>query len=269
MLVNGKHGNLISSRDRGLLYGDGVFRTLRASGGRALHWPLHYKKIQSDCAALGISCPDFALLTSELNDLLHSHPSAVIKLIVTRGAGTRGYASTHQADTTRLWDVAPLPEYPVDWSTTGIRARLCELRLAHQPRLAGVKHLNRLENVLAASEWDDMEIAEGLLLDASGNVIEGTRSNLFVVKQGKLVTPDLSRCGVAGVQRDRVIAWAVQHHIALQVRDISYDEILDADELFLVNSIMVLWPVAKLEQKRWTDFPIAMQVRHSLERADA
>ncbi len=269
MLVNGMHDNLISIRDRGLLYGDGVFRTIRASSGQALHWPLHYNKIKYDCAKLDIPCPDFELLSTELDDMLKRYPDAVMKLIVTRGVSIRGYAPSGTTESTRMWDVSPLPVYPADRVSKGVRVRMCQLRLAHQPRLAGVKHLNRLENVLAASEWDDEEIAEGLLMDVPGNVIGGTRSNLFLVTRGKLVTPDLSRCGVAGVQRDRVIAWAKQNEMPLHVRDVSLEEVLQADELFLVNSLMVLWPLSELEQKHWSDFPVAMRIRKGLDGADA
>jgi 4-amino-4-deoxychorismate lyase len=267
MLVNGKHGDLISTRDRGLLYGDGVFRTLRTSGGQALQWPLHYQKLQNDCALLGISCPDFSLLSAELGELLKIHPNSVMKLIVTRGTGNRGYAPSPLVEVTRIWEASRLPEYPADWAKKGIRTRWCQLRLAQQPRLAGIKHLNRLENVLAAGEWEDKDIAEGLLMDASGNVIEGTRSNLFLVKHGKLVTPDLSRCGVAGVQRDRVIEWAKRQHMPVQVRDVSQDDILQADELFLVNSIMALWPIRELGTKHWSAFPISAEIQQSLEGA--
>jgi len=274
MLVNGKQGNLISIRDRGLLYGDGVFRTLRAAQGKAQHWLLHYQKLLHDCAALGIACPDAGLLSDELNSLLSLHPNGVVKLIVTRGEGTRGYAPPGCAETTHLWDISPLPGYPADWAIQGIKMQLCQLRLSQQPRLAGIKHLNRLENVLAAAEWNDAGlpesgIAEGLLLDADGNAIEGTRSNIFLVSQGELITPDLSRSGVAGVQRDRVTAWAAQNRMPLQVRDVGLDEVLHAGELFLVNSIIGLWPVRELEQRCWSDFPIAAQIRHSLEGAGA
>ena len=270
MLVNGKPGNSISIRDRGLLYGDGVFRTLRAHQGKVQHWPLHYQKLLHDCSALGIICPDAELLAAELNNLLGRHPNGVVKLIVTRGEGTRGYAPPDYAETTHLWDISPLPDYPADWVTHGIKAQVCELRISHQPRLAGIKHLNRLENVLAAAEWSDADsgIAEGLLLDADGNVIEGTRSNLFLVSHGKLITPDLSRSGVAGVQRDRVIAWAPEHDMQLQVRDVALDEVLQADELFVVNSIIGLWPIRELTQRCWRDFPVAAKIRHDLNHPD-
>jgi 4-amino-4-deoxychorismate lyase len=269
MLVNGKPGNLISIRDRGLLYGDGVFRTLRATQGKVQHWLLHYQKLQHDCTALGIACPDVGLLSAELNDLLARHPNGVVKLIVTRGEGTRGYAPPACVEPTHLWDVSSFPEYPADWAIHGIKARLCQLRLSQQPRLAGIKHLNRLENVLAAAEWNDEKIAEGLLLDADGNVIEGTRSNLFLVSQGELITPDLSLSGVAGVQRDCVIAWSIQHNMPLQIRDVGLDEVLHADELFVVNSIIGLWQIRELEQRSWRDFPVSAQIRHRLYEQDA
>jgi 4-amino-4-deoxychorismate lyase len=263
MLVNGVPGNLISIRDRGLLYGDGVFRTLRVSGGEPHYWSLHYQKLKSDCSALGIVCPDYACLTDELSALAAEHPDAVYKVIVTRGLSFRGYAPEVKAGPTHLWDVAPLPAYLRSWATQGVTLRLCALQLSHQPRLAGIKHLNRLENVLAAAECTDA--AEGLMLDANGLVIEGTRSNIFLISGGVLVTPALTRCGVAGVQRDRVIAYAQHIGMPVMVRDVELPELYAADELFLTNSVFGLWSVARLEQKTWTDFSCASQLRTSLE----
>jgi len=267
MLVNGKLGNLISIRDRGLLYGDGAFRTMRAIHGKAQHWLLHYQKLEYDCAALGIVCPDQASLLVELNDLLKQHPNAVLKLVVTRGAGVRGYAPPACARPTHFWDASPLPEYPEDWTTHGIKVHLCQLRLSQQPRLAGIKHLNRLENVLAAAEWNDASIAEGILLDDSGNVIEGTRSNLFIVKNGELHTPDLSRCGVAGIQRDRVIAWARSHDVTCAVTQFVLDELLAADSIFLVNSVIGLWSVREMQHHNWKKNPIVSQLYEWLTHA--
>ncbi len=273
MLVNGIPGNTISIRDRGLLYGDGVFRTLRAAQGRALHWSLHYLKLKRDCTALGIACPDEALLCAELDQVLAQHPDGVVKLIVTRGEGARGYTPSADASPTRIWDFSPLPDYPAEWATQGVKANLCNLRLPTQPRLACVKHLNRLENVLAAVELHDAQsrdsqLAEGLLLDTEGHLIEGVRSNLFLVSQGQLTTPDLSRCGVAGIQRERVMAWAKQHGITLHVRDVGMEEALHADELFIVNSVIGLWPIRELEQRHWSHFPVAAQIREGLDRQD-
>lgn len=264
MLVNGELGNLISIRDRGFLYGDGVFRTMCVSNGQAQHWSLHYQKLQHDCTAIGIACPDFALLSAELENLLSNQTDCAIKLIVTRGISTRGYAPSMQTTPTHIWDVASLPDYPAEWATHGIKARLCQLRLSQQPRLAGIKHLNRLENVLAASEWNDAETAEGLLMDTDGNVIEGVRSNLFAVLNGTLITPSLLGCGVAGIQRDRVIAWANGNNVPLEIRALSWDEVINADELFIVNSLISVWPIRELEQRHWTDFTMAQRVHVAL-----
>jgi 4-amino-4-deoxychorismate lyase len=222
-----------------------------------------------DCAALGIDCPKAELLSDQLNDLLKFHPESVVKLIVTRGEGTRGYAPAASSEPTIIWDISPLPDYPAERATNGIKARLCQLRLSDRPHLAGVKHLNRLENVLAASEWNDPEISEGLLMNTDNDVIEGTRSNLFLVSRGLLITPDLARCGVAGVQRDRVMAWAVQYDMPMQVRNVSLDEVFQAEELFVVNSIAGLWPLSELENCHWTNFPISTKIRQSLEQEDA
>jgi len=264
MLVNGVSCNLISIRDRGLLYGDGVFRTLLVSAGHPQHWPLHYRKLQHDCQALGIDCPDFYLLSEELNRLLHDHPDAVYKLIITRGLAVRGYAPAADASPTRIWDVSPLPDYPPSRDSIGVVLGLCALRLSHQPRLAGIKHLNRLENVLAAAEIADSELHEGLLLDQQGLVIEGTRSNVFLLASGKLITPELSCCGVAGVQRDRVIACAAQLGMEVEVRAVELDELRAAEEVFLTNSVIGLWSVSSFEQQCWTDFKRTQQIRDAL-----
>ena len=268
MLVNGSPSNVISIRDRSLLYGDGVFRTMRAVNGQALHWQLHYQKLQHDCSALNIACPDFAQLSAELQNLLNDHPNGAIKIIVTRGINQRGYSPFTQFPPTHIWDVAPLPDYPNPSETHGIKARLCQIRLSQQPRLAGIKHLNRLENVLAASEWNDADIAEGLLMDTDGNVIEGVRSNLFAVLNDTLTTPSLLGCGVAGIQRDRVIAWANTNNVPLEIRTLSWDEIINADELFVTNSLIGVCPIRELEQCRWTDFAMAHHVQQALEKCD-
>jgi 4-amino-4-deoxychorismate lyase len=263
MLINGAAGNLISIRDRGLLYGDGVFRTLCVRQGVPLHWSLHYLKLRGDCAALGIVCPSESCLFAELSVLTAQYPNAVCKIIITRGVSLRGYAPAKDATPSHIWDVSDLPDYPENRTASGIALHLCTLRLAAQPRLAGIKHLNRLENVLAAGECADM--SEGLLLDEDGYVIEGTRSNIFIVKQGKLVTPDLSRCGVAGVQRDRVINHARNSGMTVEIREVALTELYAADEVFLTNSVFGLWSVAQLEQRHWQDFSWAAKFRADLD----
>lgn len=268
MLINGAPGGQISIQDRGLQYGDGIFRTMRVLGGLVLHWPRHYRKLQQDCAALSIPCPEAVLLLDELQGLIKQQPDGVAKIIITRGTQEKpGYAPAVDATPTRILSITPAPDYPNSFYTQGVKLRVCDLRLSHQPRLAGVKHLNRLENVLAAAEWNGADIAEGVLLDIEGNVIEGTRSNLFMVRDGALLTPDLSRCGVSGIQRERVIELAASHGMPCQVGQIALAELLAADEVFLLNSVIGLWPVRELRSRSWSQFPISMQMQEWLKHA--
>lgn len=268
MLVNSKPGAQISIRDRGLLYGDGVFRTLLARNGVALQRQQHLEKLQHDCTQLGIHCPALSLLSAELDEVLVQHPEGVIKLIVTRGLGSRGYAPSADVQPTHIWDVAAAPQYPLHWYTLGVKARVCDIRLSEQPRLAGIKHLNRLENVLAAAESCDAEIAEGLLLDTQGRVIEGTRSNLFLWRDGCLITPQLNRCGVAGVQRDRVLAYAQQQGLSVQIRDVMLAEVYLADEVILVNSVIGVWSVRELGEQHWQARTFAERLRSALTQGE-
>lgn len=261
ILVNGAPGDVIAVTDRGLAYGDGVFRTFAVRGGRPQHWQRHYAKLHSDCAALGIACPDEAVLHADLMQAVGRESDCVARITITRGPGERGYARPPVATITRIVMTSAPPEYPSDFAAHGVKVHLCTLRLGLQPALAGIKHLNRLENVLARAEWSDAAIAEGLLLDAEGNAIEGTMSNLFIVEHGALATPDLTRCGVAGVTRERVIESAVRHGMACDVAHIGYRRLLEAEEVLLVNSLIGVWPVRELAGRIWAPGNFAARVR--------
>lgn len=267
MLINGTPGDKLDIRDRGLQYGDGVFRTLCIRQGQPLHWPRHYRKLYEDCTALGLQCPASGLLADELQKLAAKQADGVAKIIITRGISERGYAPVLSAPPTRILTISPLPVFPESNRLEGVTLRVCDLRLSHQPRLAGIKHLNRLENVLAAAEWDDPQIAEGLLLDGDGYVVEGTRSNLFLLQGGELLTPELSQCGVAGMQRERVLEWAALHGVACRIKRITLDDVMAADEVFLVNSVIGLWPVRQLQERNWALHSVSLQVGEWLDHA--
>ena len=268
MLINGVPGNTINAEDRGLAYGDGVFRTLRMQAGRPVGWQRQFAKLQHDCNALKIHCPSALVLSSELQQLGKTQPEGIAKIIITRGVSTRGYSPAAQAESTRILSVTPLAAYPADYAKQGVRVHVCKVRLGHQFLLAGIKHLNRLENVLAASEWQDQDVPEGLLCDVSGFVISGTRSNLFMLRGNILYTPNLSRCGVAGVQRDRVTDWAKQHGVTCKAAEFRMEELLQADEIFLVNSVFGLWPVRELAGYRRDTHPMSWKIQEWLSNED-
>lgn len=264
MLVNGLPGDSISAEDRGLSYGDGVFRTLRVHRGTPLSWQHHYLKLQHDCDAIKITCPSAAILLKELQDLSATQPDCVAKIIITRGTGARGYAVPTGGMVTRIVSINPVPEYRHEYFSTGVPLHVCRIKLGHQPYFAGIKHLNRLENVIAATECREAGTPEGLLEDEDGFAISGTRSNLFVLRDGTLHTPDLNLCGVAGVQRDRVLDWARSHDVACKVEPIRTDELLTADEIFVVNSVFGLWPVCELLSYHQTAHPVAWKIQQWL-----
>lgn len=235
----------VRAGDRGLAYGDGVFRTVRVASGRVAAWSRHARKLDTDCRRLGLHAPDLPLIERELSRLAIEHPHCVARISVTAGVGARGYRRSGSASTL-LVQATPVPAWPADWLQHGVAVHLCALRLAHQPALAGVKHLNRLEQVLARAEWTDPGVAEGLTLDSGDHAICGTMSNLFIVEAGRLVTPELSRCGVAGVQRERILAWAAAQSIDARVEPVPLARVLAADALLLSNSVIGAWWVRQL-----------------------
>jgi 4-amino-4-deoxychorismate lyase len=250
--VNGAAGGQVAVTDRGLLYGDGVFETLAVRDGRPCFWARHMARLQSGCHRLAIAPVDEVQLRAEADELLRAAPAAalsVLKIIITRGTGTRGYRPEPCAEPTRIVQLHDWPETAP--GAAGIRATLCSLRLGNNSLLAGIKHLNRLEQVMARSEWDDPDIREGLLLDQDGRVIEGTMSNLFLVKDGLLSTPDLARCGVAGIMRDVVLELAEGQGIGTRVCDIGLDTLFQADELFVCNSLHGIWPIIAVNSNRY------------------
>jgi 4-amino-4-deoxychorismate lyase len=265
ILVNGTASEYIPALDRGLAYGDGVFRTLLLHKDRPRAWPEHYAKLHADCAALGIQCPDESALRADISHLARGEPDSGIKIIVTRGVGERGYAPVAGANACRIAVSFPVPGAYKQYAADGITVRVCDLRLGFQAQLAGIKHLNRLENVMARREWTDSSIVEGLLLDGASNVIGGTMTNVFIVESGALVTPELSQCGVAGVTRARVLRHAPLHGVHCNVTTISLQRLLDADELFVTNSLMGACQVRTLGEKRWTAGDVTNTVRHWLD----
>jgi len=269
ILVNGEPGEKIGAADRGLAYGDGVFRTLLIRGSRPEAWPHHYRKLQHDCAALALACPPEKLLRDELARAVPPAGDCAAKILVTRGTGERGYAPPPAAVQTRVVMTAPLPQHPTDYFSRGVAVRVCALRLALQPALAGIKHLNRLENVLARTEWTDPAIAEGILLDNAGRVVSGTMSNLMIFEGEALATPALSRCGVAGVTRERVLGAAARRGMVCSETDIDIERLMRADAVLLMNSLIGVWQVATLGERQWAPQAIAQHVRKWLDEADS
>lgn len=263
-LINGSFSHTISPLDRGFAYGDGVFRTLKMVRGLPEHWPMHYQKLVADCAAIGIVCPSAELLMSDFQQLYTPDEVAVAKIIVTRGEGERGYAPPAITFPTRVIVKSALRRYPDAIYADGVHLHVCETRLAHQPKLAGIKHLNRLENVMARMEWRDEAIFDGLMLDQQDNVIECTMSNIFARYGEQLLTPDLSLCGVAGITRQNIMGMIRALGLRLEVCKLSLERLLEADELIICNSLYGALQVTCLADKNWPSQPLASTIRSIL-----
>lgn len=257
MLINGAAQETISPLDRGFAYGDGLFETLRVVHGRAPLWQRHMQRLAEGCNRLHLPPPDADILAQEVEKISADLECAVVRITITRGLGTRGYALPLQTMPTRVIAAFPFVPMATDSYTHGIRVRWCATRLALQPLLAGIKHLNRLEQVLARAEWNEAEIFEGLICDTNGRVICATAANIFCVREGRLITPDLSRCGIAGVAR----AVVLDHFDDVEIRDLLPEELMQTNEIFLCNSVRGILPVNRLADKSYAIGPLTCELQ--------
>jgi len=248
-LIDGRPaaGGGLDPADRGLAYGDGVFRTVAIADGAPELWDRHMAALGADCARLAIPAPDPAVLAREASGLIAAMASGVLKIIVTRGAGGRGYRPPAAPVPTRILALHPAPDHPLEWASRGVAVRLCETRLSHQPALAGVKHLNRLDQVLARAEWSDPDIAEGLMRARDGAVVCGTMTNLFLVRGARLLAPEIAGEGVAGVARGLVLDHARDSGIVVETGRFTVEDLRAADGAFLTNAVIGLWPVGSVD----------------------
>lgn len=252
--------------DRGLSYGDGLFETIRITANGPVLLDYHLDRLMQGCRRLHIPLQRDAIM-SELMAWPGFHIQGVAKLIVTRGSGGRGYAAAADMQPCRILQHFPLPAYPSAWFEQGIHVFPCQSRLGHVPDLAGIKHLNRLEQVLARSEWEGTDkFQEGLVCDLNGCPVEGTMSNLFIVRQQQVQTPRLDQCGVAGVMRRWLIEQFREAGLDVMETTITLDGFRVADDRFFCNSVFGVWPVACFEDAHWspgTVSRLAQQLIHS------
>jgi 4-amino-4-deoxychorismate lyase len=248
--------------DRGWQYGDGLFETMLLKNGQVRFLADHLERLRNGCGRLAIALPPPELLRHELHTLCRTHQHAVVKLTLTRGRAERGYRPAAGAEPTRVWQLfAPLASV----NQSGITARWCATRLSRNVLLAGIKHCNRLEQVLAQAEWSDTGIAEGLMLDTESELVCGTMSNVFLLLEGMLVTPDLRYSGVAGVMRKNILRLASLLMIETEQRAVRAEEIAVAQELFVSSAIRGIQPVMQLEHQTWRTGDITARLMNALQ----
>ena len=247
----------VSPSNRGLAYGDGVFETMRVHRGALPFWPQHLARLREGAERLGIALPDVDFIEARIADMLSAVDAGVLKLLLTRGEGGRGYAAPVDVAPTWMLSLQPLPA-----SQGALRVHPCETRLATQPALAGIKHCNRLEQVLGRAEAVRAGCDEGLVQDMSGNPVCATSANLLVLRDGRWRTPPVEACGVAGVLR----GWLLSQGL-VEVAALTSDDLVGADAVALCNAVRGILPVRALGAREWSPQPATDELQARLTMA--
>ncbi len=244
--VNGAPGDQVSILDRGLQFGDGLFETIAVVDNKPCLWEYHVQRMQADCGRLGIAAPDAGLLEQEARTLIADEQVAVLKITVTRGASERGYKPATDVAPTRILALFP-------WNgpcSDPLKVSISSQRLGHQPGLAGIKHLNRLEQVLARVECPE-DVDDALMLNQQGQVIEGIASNLLLQRDQQLFTPSLHGCGVEGVVKRLILEMAKDQGMAIRSGAFTLDEILRSEAMYLTSSLAGIRYVSRIKGHDW------------------
>lgn len=264
-LVNGRPTD-VDPADRGLAYGDGLFETMAASNG-AIRWlDRHLDRLVTGCGRLMIPVPNLDLIRRWITAHTPEHGRAVVKLIVTRGGGARGYRPAPNLRPTVVIGTTPWPTPPASHYTAGIEIVTCGIRLGENPKLAGLKHLNRLEQVMAQLELAQRQADEGLLMTAGNRVVSGTSCNLFGVYGTTLRTPRVDRCGVRGVMRGLVLESCSEAGLTGEETELDLETFLRADELFATNAVLGIRPIRRVDSTSFAAGPKTHMIRQLLAR---
>ena len=247
----------VSIANRGLSYGDGVFETMRVHRGELPLWPRHLARLREGAGRLGIAMPDVDFVEARIAEMASSVEAGVLKLLLTRGEGGRGYAPPVDVVPTWMLSLQSLPE-----SQDALRVHVCETRLATQPALAGIKHCNRLEQVLGRAEAARARCDEGLMQDMAGNPVCATSANLMVLRDGRWRTPPVEACGVASVLRGWLLAQGL-----VEVAAVAPDDLADADAVALCNAVRGILPVRALGAREWLPHPATDELQARLAMA--
>jgi 4-amino-4-deoxychorismate lyase len=269
-LVNGVSGGEIPLLDRGLHFGDGVFETIACLDRRPRFLALHLERLARGCQVLGIAAPAPGLLREEIGRVAGAAQRSIVKLIVTRGSATRrGYAVSGTEQATRVAIRYPWPVEDPVLGQQGVSVRMAAVRLGENPTLAGIKHCNRLEQILARNEPRAAQAAEALMLSQSGKLVSGTMTNVFLIDgpahAPRLRTPAIDCCGVAGIMRRVVLREATRAGLPVEECELRPGDLAAASEIFLTNARIGIWPVCRIEERTLAPGPLTRRLQAHLQ----
>tara|TARA_Y100000591_G_scaffold11419_1_gene8885 strand:+ start:99 stop:989 length:891 start_codon:yes stop_codon:yes gene_type:complete len=262
-LINGEFKDSISVYDRGLAYGDGFFETMlwdsfvekNETNVGVEFWLRHLRRIKDGCQLMQINLPFDEEIIRQRNLILKASlkekKSGLLKMIVTRGVGGRGYKFERNMIPTIIFLSLPKPKVKKEYFKQGVVVKICKTQLSKNTNLFGYKHLNRLDSVLARSEWEDKNIFEGIFVDSKRNILEGTMTNIFFVHEKTLITPPIIDSGINGVMRQVIIDKAKFFFDKLVIQKINLRDVEKFDQMFLTNSVLKVIPVIRFEKKKF------------------
>jgi len=269
--VNGEAVEHLAVDDRGLQYGDGLFETIAIRNGEARLWSKHMERLNKGCELLGIVMPTESDLHAGVMQAVTASgvlPAyAVTKIILTAGTSLRGYGRQRDQLPFVLFGAFAATPPPAVSYQNGIEVALCETRLASNSAFAGIKTLNRLEQVLARSEIMATDAYEGLTMDADDNIICGTMSNVFFVQNKTISTAPVDRSGVSGVMRRHAIDVLRKQELDTRLQYTDLPSLGDVEEVFLSNSQFGVMPVNRCGERTWSVGPVTRKVMSLLAEA--
>jgi len=249
--------------DRGLHYGDGLFETMLLVDGVIRYWQEHYQRLSSSALKLNIKCPDISWFEQHLQPFVQQNKTQIIKIIITRGSGGRGLSIPDD-----ICSNIYLFNYKADLTSynQNVKAISSSITLPINTNLTGLKHLNRLDYVLASDNLKQFpEFDEALLADQDGFIIEGIVHNLFFIRNEEFHTPDLSSSGVDGVMRQWILKKLKQQGKKVTIGFYTLDDVLTADECFLCNSVQGIRPLIQIQQHNFAIGPNTRQLQQDIQ----
>ncbi len=257
----------IDIRDRGFNFGDGVFETILVKNKNPKNLKEHFQRLKRGCETLRINPPSFEFIKSHSRKAISKYSSCILKIYVTRGSNDHGYAFTK--DIVHNIYFRASPKIPSIIKITGLDLKISKYILYPNINYAGVKHMNRIDQSIAAHDllhnpkYDDM-----ILIDDKKHIIETMSSNIFFVKQLKsklnFYTPKIDKCGVEGIMRNKVIEWLKRRNYKLTIKQIALKNIHEYDYCFITNSIKGLRFVKKIDSRKYKAPSLLLEVLESL-----
>ncbi|MCZ4058690.1 aminodeoxychorismate lyase [Pantoea sp. LMR881] len=269
MWINGIEQNQLPASDRAVQFGDGCFTTAAVRQGKIVLLEQHIQRLQESCKRLWLAGVDWTLLKNEMRHVARHEQLAVLKVIITAGVGGRGYSRKGCGLPTRILSTSPWPQHYLTLQQQGVKLALSPVRLASNAQFAGIKHLNRLEQVMIRAHLDQTDADEALVLDTQGYVVECCAANLFWRKGDTVFTPEVERSGVDGIMRRYLIKEMQASGQHCQVVQREFADVLAADEVIICNALMPVLPVRQIDSVNFTERSLFNQLQISCKKMEA